>query len=153
MQIILDNSYILFVNGEYIAVFESMDKINELEFDAEDKISIISAKNIEMNRNAQITVYSRYINETDEDFKVSLYFEEDPSSTETYSVDTCCSTTQIPFYDYVNLETYQWNEYPYDKNFREIRDEKLRKSFLLNYNKFFYVTSRKCQDKLIINLY
>lgn len=117
----------LFINGEYIGAFNLQDILsytdndNFLIFDMNSKYHQYTQHVITQRRGL---------------FEIELYFNNS-NDYEMFIVDTGANITSVPYYDYIDLSTYKWSNYPFDENFNQIVDESLRKDFLLEFNNYF----------------
>lgn len=140
-------SFALFVDGNYQGVYKDSNVIHTLitkvykncyclyfsiseDIQTEYKESIIFA-----GRQPYYINDMRFFDE--HSFIVYCSFFEDLSHSENFIFDSGCTMNHVMYYNYINLEDYRWNNFPYDENYNEIRNESLRKDFLLQYNEFF----------------
>lgn len=122
-----ENVSFLFINGKYIGAFNLE---NIIDYNDQDKFILFDT-------NSNYHQYTQHVvNQRRGLFEIDLYFNN-CNDYEMFVIDTGANISSIPYYDYIDLSTYKWNNYPFDKNFKEIRDESLRKDFLLEFNKFF----------------
>lgn len=81
-----------------------------------------------------------YIDEHNSYYKCKVSYDENKS--EEYIIDLGATTTYIPFYDYLNLEDFHYNEFPYDGDNNEIKEKKYRRPDLPLLNKYFIKSSQ-----------
>lgn len=139
--------FALFVDGNYKGVYKHSNDIYKLTstiYKHCDCLYFLISEQIQTEYKETVIFagkQSYYINDMkffdEHSFIVYCSFFEDLSYCENFIFDSGCSINHIMYYDYINLENYKWNNYPYDEYFNEIRDESLRKDFLLDYNEFF----------------
>lgn len=57
-----------------------------------------------------------------------------------YIIDSACTHTHAPYPNYLNSTTYRYNDYPYNANNEEIKDENLKKNCSQFNKQIIYVT-------------
>ena len=143
----------LFGNGEYLGIYESeqmaLKKANEMNipgsrillfplvpdviYEKKEVFShSITTENYGITQDNKIF---KDVHNTNYSFLISYNENDDDFNCERFVVDSGCTTTNLPFLNYINTNTGEYNKYPYDEDNNENINPLLLKDELLAINR------------------